>query len=298
MHVTGSERPGYELDEIQRGLAALLDSEYVPVEYVWFRLDLLSAQWAVRQAIDGRADAVAGEPQGAASAAGPALAAGDVVFDHDSLLTLFAALCRAVEAQGRQSEDANRLEAAAREDSGLLATLAERASFGPDHSYLESVGRRLEVGADSLLFFGRALAAPFVSAAADRARQCVDSRQLTGGCELCGSPPSIAELRAGDGKRVMHCSLCGQSHLVPRLDCPHCGSVDREGLVYLRVSADDPRWIEACEGCGKYVKVIDARRLPDDSAVIPLVEDVATVHLDLLAEREGYHRRVPHVALV
>ena len=57
----------------------------------------------------------------------------------------------------------------------------------------------------------------------------------------------------------------------------------------------DARWVETCEGCKGYIKTVDERKLPEDETVLSVVEEAATLHLDLLAEREGYIRRVPYV---
>jgi FdhE protein len=112
---------------------------------------------------------------------------------------------------------------------------------------------------------------------------------------MCGSAPSFARLRREDGRRILVCSLCGRSWESPRLLCPLCGIDDPEALSLLRPPEDAARWVEACEGCRGYVKTVDERRLPLGETIIPVVEEAATLHLDLLAEREGYIRRVPYV---
>ena len=80
-----------------------------------------------------------------------------------------------------------------------------------------------------------------------------------------------------------------------RLGCACCGTQDRAVLGLLRLTDRDPRWIETCESCQGYIKTVDERRLAEDETVFPVVEEAATLHLDLLAEREGYIRRVPYV---
>ena len=70
---------------------------------------------------------------------------------------------------------------------------------------------------------------------------------------------------------------------------------DRESLGVLRLDDADPRWVETCERCKGYIKTVDERKLPEGETVFPVVEEAATLHLDLLAEREGYIRRVPYV---
>lgn len=112
---------------------------------------------------------------------------------------------------------------------------------------------------------------------------------------MCGSLPSFARLRRKDGRRILHCGLCGRNWEFTRLACPCCGSADRDALNLLRLSEGDPRWIETCERCLGYIKTVDERKLPIGETIIPVVEETATLHLDLLAEREGYARRVPYV---
>jgi formate dehydrogenase maturation protein FdhE len=45
--------------------------------------------------------------------------------------------------------------------------------------------------------------------------------------------------------------------------------------------------IEACDTCWRYLKTIDATR---DGRAIPVVDDLATVALDLWASDQGYAR--------
>jgi FdhE protein len=105
----------------------------------------------------------------------------------------------------------------------------------------------------------------------------------------------LAKLRREDGRRILYCGLCGTSWESTRLACPWCGTPDREALNLLRLSEGDPRWIETCESCRGYIKTVDERKLPFGETIIPVVEETATLHLDLLAEREGYIRRLPYV---
>jgi len=79
-----------------------------------------------------------------------------------------------------------------------------------------------------------------------------------------------------------------------RLACACCGTPDRQALGVLRLEDADARWIETCERCKGYIKTVDERKLPDGETVVPVVEEAATLHLDLLAEREGYIRRIPY----
>jgi FdhE protein len=298
----------YGLDEIVARLEALIGKPHVSEGYIRFRIDLLKAQWAVRQALaatppwgpslqtTSQATSMAG---GEAGAPTPPLGLTTVSFEPELLRSLFTALCASAARRGRQTEDTQRLMAAVEDNPALLEELACKAAFGPAMDDLESLAREVGVFVDVLLFIGRALAAPFVAEAAWRLASTHGggpAPTATGsGCGMCGSAPSFARLRREDGRRILVCSLCGRSWESPRLLCPLCGIDDPEALSLLRPPEDAARWVEACEGCRGYVKTVDERRLPLGETIIPVVEEAATLHLDLLAEREGYIRRVPYV---
>ena len=47
--------------------------------------------------------------------------------------------------------------------------------------------------------------------------------------------------------------------------------------------------IDVCDKCKRYIKTIDAKELGME--VIPRIEDVGTMYLDILAEKQGYKRK-------
>jgi len=207
---------------------------------------------------------------------------------------LFTATIEIVAKHGSAGGQLRRLRSLTENKPGLIEELIRRAALAGDGGYVAS----LKVPAELLLFVARIVAAPFVTAAAIRIEQSgAQPPGSDGYCPLCGSPPSLAELRAGDGSRVLHCSLCGHRFEFARLVCPFCGVDDQSALGTLTVDAEQARWIETCDRCRHYLKTIDGRRLPEVQQPIPLVEEVARMYLDLLAEREGFHRSAPLAAL-
>jgi FdhE protein len=50
--------------------------------------------------------------------------------------------------------------------------------------------------------------------------------------------------------------------------------------------------IDACESCRTYIKTIDRTA---DATAIPIVDDIATVTLDLWAREQGYQRLRPNL---
>jgi FdhE protein len=287
----GQETARTAADEIVARLHALIGEPQVSEAYVRFRLDVLAAQRAARRALTSS--------RSGSLPAGPLpLAPHDVPLPAEILGTLLQAIRVAAAAHGRETEDIQQLTAAAAADPDLLPTLAAAAAFGPDLEALESLARRWRVYVDALLFIGRVLAAPCVTEAV-RARS-PDARSFPGEakahrCPACGSPPSIARLRRADGLRLLTCGLCGSEWEAVRLACACCGTLERTDLGILRLGDVDVRWVETCERCKGYIKTVDERKLPEGEMVFPVVEEAATLHLDLLAEREGYIRRVPYV---
>lgn len=108
-----------------------------------------------------------------------------------------------------------------------------------------------------------------------------------GYCPVCGSRAGMAELSGDEGKRRLSCSSCFFRWPYPRIQCPYCGNADPETLSYF-TAGDGPTRVGVCRKCSRYLKTRDARL---GNADVPLeVEDLATLHLDLLAGKEGFER--------
>ncbi len=283
--------------DLAERLEALIGREYISEDYVRCRIELLKAQTAVYDAL---ARAACSPATGAADAEeGPETAAvdpSDIPLDRALLARLFEDLSAAFQKNDRRSDDLARLATAIAKNSDLLEQLAGKAAFGSNKGFLASLSARLAVSVEALLFFGRVLGAPFVADAVRRLKQRAPAARKTSGCcPWCGSPPGLASLKREGGQRVLFCSVCGESWEFSRVECPFCG--DQAGLGTLTVGTDDPCSIETCGQCKGYLKTVDEGQLPRDEEVVPLVETTATVYLDLIAEKEGYARALPYVAI-
>ncbi len=139
----------------------------------------------------------------------------------------------------------------------------------------------------TVYFFARVCAQPFAEAIARTAPRLEHTRQ--GACPWCDGWPMLALWRPeGDGgKRSLVCSFCLGEWEFRRILCPWCGEEDEKKLP--RYSAEDLPAVHAavCETCRKYVKTVD---LTANGLAEPLVDDVATVALDLWAAQYGYQR--------
>lgn len=106
-------------------------------------------------------------------------------------------------------------------------------------------------------------------------------------CPICGSRPGMAELSGEEGRRMLSCSACSFSWQFKRLTCAYCGCDDPEKLSYF-TAGDGATRVDTCKACSRYIKTRDSRKAASD---VPLeVEDLLTIHLDLLASREGFER--------
>jgi FdhE protein len=108
-----------------------------------------------------------------------------------------------------------------------------------------------------------------------------------GYCPICGSRAGMAELSGEEGKRYLSCSACSFSWPFKRLQCPYCGNDNVEKLSYFTAGEGATR-VDTCTACSRYIKTRDSRK---GNSGVPLdVEDLLTMHLDLLAAREGFER--------
>jgi len=110
-----------------------------------------------------------------------------------------------------------------------------------------------------------------------------------GYCFICGAGATLGELQQNDQIKHLRCGQCGADWPFRRLHCMYCGNEDHRTLSYLyEESRREKMRIEVCDKCKGYLKVI-ASFAPTPPEMLP-VEDLATLHLDHVAEDHGYAR--------
>ena len=135
-------------------------------------------------------------------------------------------------------------------------------------------------------------AKPSIEAGMEQLRGELDPETwLKGYCPMCGSLPSLSLLKEEVGKRYLFCSHCGYQWRIDRLFCPFCENNDQESLHYFYGEGEETHRIDFCDKCHQYIKTIDYRNLQESD---PVLEDLATLHLDILAIQKGYKRPVPN----
>jgi len=135
--------------------------------------------------------------------------------------------------------------------------------------------------------FARVVLQPYAEYLASRGSPDLQSTAFV--CPFCGAPPVVGVLRGeGDGgKRSLICSLCATEWLFRRVVCPHCGEEDKDKLpVYIAEQTSHVR-VDACDSCGCYFKSVDLTR---NGHAVPVVDELATVALDIWADEHGYSK--------
>jgi FdhE protein len=109
---------------------------------------------------------------------------------------------------------------------------------------------------------------------------------LEGYCPICGREPKIGEIRDDEGGRYLFCNQCGFEWYYRRIKCPFCGNEEQQTLAYFTIEEDDRYRVDVCNECKRYIKIVDFRESRKKADMD--VEDIATLHLDMLANDEGY----------
>jgi FdhE protein len=107
-----------------------------------------------------------------------------------------------------------------------------------------------------------------------------------GYCPICGKEPKIGEIREEEGRRFLFCTQCGFEWRFRRIKCPFCGNEEQQTLAYFTIEGEEKYRVDVCHECKRYIKIVDFRESEDEANLD--VEDIATLHLDMLANEEGY----------
>jgi FdhE protein len=113
-------------------------------------------------------------------------------------------------------------------------------------------------------------------------------------CPFCNRKPVLAILRPqGDGgRRSLLCGVCLTEWDFRRIVCPGCGQEDHAKLPVYTAEAFPYIRVECCDACKTYIKSID---LTKNGLAEPLVDELASVPLDLWAQEHGYAKLHPNL---
>ena len=142
-------------------------------------------------------------------------------------------------------------------------------------------------------FVAEALLQPFAESLA-RSRERGRPNAVGVDCTTCGGRAFLAALqeRGGEKTRTLICGFCLSEWAASRAICPKCGDGNEDALLVYRSEEFPDVRIEACRRCQSYIKTIDLTRSSD---AIPVVDDLASLAMDLWAAGRGYRKLRPNL---
>ena len=216
--------------------------------------------------------------------------------DLSSTSELFDALCEIAKSQNEKlRNEVQKIEKTVREGKlnlksptsvGSREELFQKVAHN-DFDYIDKISNSLSLDKDVLTLLTLNSVKPSMELIAHRLKNLVNIEPWSGiCCPICGSPPAISELRGEEGRRILFCSFCSTEWQGRRMMCYNCGNTDNQTLRYFYTQEEGKYRIDVCDKCKHYLKTLDFRKF--DEEIVPSVEDMATLHLDILAEREDY----------
>jgi formate dehydrogenase accessory protein FdhE len=108
-------------------------------------------------------------------------------------------------------------------------------------------------------------------------------------CPLCGGRPIVGVLRSeGDGaKKSLICMLCAHEWTFRRIYCPSCGEEREPQMAFYSAPEIAHVRVDVCDTCHSYLKSID---LTKTGLAVPIVDELATIPLDVWARDHGYEK--------
>ena len=166
-----------------------------------------------------------------------------------------------------------------------------KASICHDAAATAATALACDVDAGALEAVVALLSVPFLQACGRQWAVGLPPGWREGYCRVCGTWPAFAEVRGIERTRVFRCGRCGDAwHALP-LRCPYCNVDDHNALVSLvpENGGGSNAVIEGCQSCLGYVKAFT--KLQGGEPATVMLDDLASVHLDVAALEQGYLRQ-------
>ncbi len=155
-------------------------------------------------------------------------------------------------------------------------------------------GDLADVSPRELPFVAAALQVYWVRMASSLKEDAFGRLEQGGLCPVCGSSPNAGIVRNGgteQGLRYLSCSLCASQWHMVRIKCSSCEST--RGIDYhILEGSNGAVKAESCGDCNAYLKLL---YLGKDARMEATADDLATLSLDMLMEKEGKARRGPNL---
>jgi FdhE protein len=241
-------------------------------------------QEILRETADSKWNAVVPLRAGTQLSKVPLLAEVNVALEKNSLRAFFERLIRVAS----QSGTAKMATLGAALDVKLDIFTLFRASLHQDGVRLTAIAAALGVDPEAFQAVAVLLPVPFLQACNRRWAREIAVSWMEGYCPVCGAWPAFAEARGIERSRYLRCGRCGAEWQTHLLFCPYCGTTDHKEQLSLVPEISSKSAIDACKRCLGYVKTFTTLQGSLPAKVI--LDDLASVELDVAAAEQGYRR--------
>lgn len=157
-------------------------------------------------------------------------------------------------------------------------------------------GDMADISPQELPFVAAALQVYWVRMATSLGEDTFGRLEQGGVCPVCGSYPSagiVSSSASEQGLRYLCCSLCATQWHMVRIKCSSCEST--HGINhYILEGSNGAVKAESCDDCNSYLKLM---YLEKDGQIEAMADDLATLALDMLMDKEGKYRSGPNLFL-
>ncbi len=208
-------------------------------------------------------------------------------YDEAQATRLFGELASLLSGMGGPMAQA---AAMALEGGEELMRAAFAAHIAGERAVFDEFSARCPQAPRALDFLAQSSLSPSVTALAEAASSALPQNKIwaQATCPVCGSLAYHSSLRGKEGGRVNHCSFCRAAYRTIRLQCAYCQERDAAKLPYFTADEEPGYRVETCETCKGYIKITDFRDL--DRPALPVLDDLESMTLDILASRKGFTR--------
>ncbi len=220
----------------------------------------------------------------------PLLARSSFPYDFEASLKLFHILLDYLKnSSGPIKASAEIIESEIKKDPELVRVAFEKYLEADDH-FFRIFGEKTPESPRTLNFLAQTSITPSIAGITDKLNLALPQNHTWtfGHCPVCGSLPYISSLQGKEGARHLHCSFCHTDYRFLRMVCPFCDEKKEACFEYFTVKEHPGFRVDVCKTCNMYMKTIDFRQL--DKKNLPILDDLESLTLDIMARNEGYNR--------
>jgi FdhE protein len=216
----------------------------------------------------------------------PLFSRGSLPIDYGHAVMLFQRLLETLSTEKRKDREAVEKALKRAQADPDWARHVIGAFLSGDEAEIAELAQEVALSPMVATFVARLAVEPSLRSIRQSAAEAIREYTWNSGCcPLCGSSPDLAYFN-DEGKRFLHCALCGHTWSYQRIRCPFCGEQRAEQLGYFTREGEEGYRVDFCKNCKRYLKTLDMRLIGSPA---PLeVENLITLHLDMLAHNQGF----------